>query len=207
MNFLSSLPLFHPSTVQRAPTPTSVPAPVIGNLGVVNIKELISPGSYALNPTPELEDENPVLRNLYGTTLMTYLFFSKKNIESIQNLIKMLVYRYMNYVVDDQSPTDLIIVMRSMFLQYCNNPLEILPDMSPEQKKKSLADHTAEVARLNQMVVSEVVPLVVSQLQAYLDYLRDANQPLQALPPPINDSIKGQRQYKSVTSVLAGGTF
>jgi hypothetical protein len=79
--------------------------------------------------------------------------------------------------------------------------------MSPEQKKKSLADHTAEVARLNQMVVSEVVPLVVSQLQAYLDYLRDANQPLQALPPPINDSIKGQRQYKSVTSVLAGGTF
>lgn len=55
--------------------------------------------------------------------------------------------------------------------------------------------------------MNETVPLIASQLQQYTDYLKDAStQPVQ-MNLPVNDSIKGQKNYRSTTDVLLGVGF
>ena len=73
--------------------------------------------------------------------------------------------------------------------------------------KLLLEKYTKEVDRLNQIIVQEIVPKIVSQIQQYLDYLRDASQQPYYMDKPKNESVKGQKQYRSITQVLAGGQF
>jgi len=62
-----------------------------------------------------------------------------------------------------------------------------------------------EVSRLNAIVINQVVPNIVSQLQQYIDYLKDASEQPYYMDKPKNVSIKGQKQYRSITQVLSGG--
>ena len=76
-----------------------------------------------------------------------------------------------------------------------------------ETKQKLYKMYSDEVRRLNDILISEIVPKVISQLQQYLDYLRDASQQPYEMETPKNVSIAGERQYRSVTQVLLGGNL
>jgi hypothetical protein len=56
-------------------------------------------------------------------TALTQLFFSRINMDRIQNQIRYKVYLVSNgeYTIDRQSDTELEIVMRSIYLQYSQN--------------------------------------------------------------------------------------
>jgi len=165
-------------------------------------------GKYNLNQNEDsLTDSNTrhLFKNLYGETPLTFLFFSDKNIENIQNLIRMVVYREMGKVIDKQSYTELMIVMRSIFLEYSAHPPLININTSESEKVILLDKYRMEVYRLNDIVVNAVVPRVISQLQQYLDYIRDSSQQPYQAESPKNDSVSGQRQYRSITQVLIGG--
>ncbi len=169
-----------------------------------------SPGSFSLTPDDKaLSSSNTshLFKNLFGETLLTRLFFSDKNVQSIQNLIKFLVHRETKYVVDTQSTKELLIVMRGIFLEHNSHPP--LPDkkMTDDQRTKLYIKYQNEVARLNELVVNYSVPKVVSQMQQYVLYLRDASQPLQIMDKPKFDSITGERQYRTPTQVFFGGNF
>jgi hypothetical protein len=129
-------------------------------------------------------------------TLLTTLFFSSYNIQNIQNLIKFLVHKETGYVLDSQSKSELIIVMRSVYLEYANE----LSETAPKDK------FTKEVARLNDIVINLIVPKIISQVQQYLDYLRDSNSTYQIDLPKFN-SISGEREYRSPTQIFFGGDF
>ena len=94
--------------------------------------------------------------------------------------------------------------MRSVFLEYSAHPPLIENDMTTQQKQQILPLYTKEVSRLNEIVLNDVVPRIESQMSQYINYLRDISE----LPKPIerstNSSIKGQKQYRSVTQVLTG---
>ena len=146
-----------------------------------------------------------MFKNLYGETLLTFLFFSSENIENIQKLIRMLVYKETKQVVDNQSNTELLVIMRSVFLAYSEHPKLIDETMSQEEKDHLITLYTDEVHRLNQLIIDTCVPIVVSQLQQYLVYLYDASTPLKIMEKPLSTSVSGTKNYRSQTQVLLGG--
>jgi hypothetical protein len=172
------------------------------------VEDLKSPGSFILTTGDnEVSGSNTrhLFKNLYGETPLTFLFFSKKNINNIQNIIKFAVNREIGYVVDDQSTNELLIIMRAIFLEYSLHPKLPEPEMSEKDRNELMKKYTIEVARLNTILVNHIVPKIVSQIQQYVDYLKDASEQPYQMDKPINHSIKGQRQYRSVTQVLIGG--
>ena len=172
--------------------------------------DLVSSGKYNLTVDDnKLSGSNTrhLFKNLYGETLLTFLFFSKDNINNIQDIIKMLVYKETKQLIDNQSIIELQIVMRSIFLSYNEHPKLLDPGMSTEEKTILIKQYKNEVDRLNQLVIDTVVPLIISQMQQYFDYIKDASQPRQFMPHPISDSISGTRQFRSVTSILTGSNL
>ena len=216
---MQQVPEFHPSQFQNDTknisqntndirTLLSVTQEREKRLNTSDLNKLMSPGTYKLNDNEqELSGSNTksMFKNLYGETLLTFLFFSDKNVENIQKIIRMNVYKYSKQVIDNQSNTELLIVMRSIFLAYSEHPQLIDETMSEEVKKKLLLDYTNEVDRLNQLVINICVPLIVSQLQQYIVYLEDASSPLKVMEKPQNTSVTGTRNYRSQTQVLLGG--
>lgn len=172
-----------------------------------DIKKLVSPGSFKLTVNDKKISQintKQLFKNTYSETLLTFLFFSDKNVKNIQKLIKHLIYKEMGYIVDDQSYNELLTVMRSVFLQYSTHPPLITENMSEQERSALYLKYTKEVSKLNEIVINLIVPTIASQLQQYLDYLRDASNPPYYMDKPSNESVKGQRQYRSVTQVLTG---
>lgn len=177
-------------------------------LAVDDLKKLQSPGKYNFTVDDKSlrgSNTNSMFKNLYGETLLTFLFFSDKNVDNIQKLIRMTVYRHTKQVIDNQSNTELLVVMRSVFLAYSQHPKLIDESMSEKERKVLLAQYTDEVDRLNQLVIDTCVPLIVSQLQQYMVYLHDASSPLRVMEKPLSTSVKGTKNYRSQTQVLVGG--
>lgn len=206
--------LFHPSIYEHN---TNIP---LDENTLASVKErrktklgsvdtFVSPGKYKFTVDDnKVSDSNTrhLFKNLYGETLLTELFFSKRNVQNIQNLVKYVVHREVGYIIDNQSVNELLIIMRSVFLEYSAHPPLINEDtMTKEEIVKLQKKYTNEVHRLNDLVVNAIVPKLVSQLQQYLDYLRDVSTQPYTMDRPKNDSISGERQYRSVTQVLTGG--
>ena len=172
--------------------------------------ELESPGTFSLTPKENGgQSKNPLKRG-FGENLLSKMFFSEKNITQLQNNIKYNVNKFTNQIIDNQSDKELIIIMRYIFLQFANHTVEYNLNFSPEQKRSYLRQNQNEVLKLNQKVLEEILPKIVSQLQQYTDYLRDISQPYggnNLENKPLATSIKGEKVYRSATSVLLGGTF
>jgi hypothetical protein len=176
-------------------------------LAVDDIKKLTSPGQYKLtidDKSLKGSNTNSLFKNLYGETLLTFLFFSKGNVDNIQKLIRMIVYKHTKESIDYQSNTELLVIMRSIFLEFSRHPKLIDESMSNIEKTHLLELYTNEVDRLNQLVIDTCVPLIVSQLQQYLIYLYDASSPLRVIDKPLSTSVKGTKTYRSQTQVLLG---
>lgn len=174
------------------------------------VDDLQSPGSFRLTTNKnDLSGSNTrhLFKNLYGETPLTFLFFSKQNIDNIQKIIKFIVHREIGYVIDDQSTNELLIIMRAIFLEYSLHPKLPDPKMSQDEQIELMAKYTKEVSRLNTILVNHIVPKIVSQVQQYVDYLKDASEQPYHMDKPQNDSVKGQRQYRSTTQVLLGGNL
>ncbi len=177
-------------------------------LAVTDLNALVSPGKYKFtedDTSLKGSNTNSMFKNLYGETPLTFLFFSKQNVNNIQKLIRMLVHKFTNKIIDNQSNTELLIVMRSIFLSYSKHPKLIDESMNAQEKQKLLQLYTKEVDRLNQLVLDACVPLIISQLQQYLNYLSDASTPLSIMDKPLSTSVKGTKTYRSQTQVLLGG--
>ena len=176
-------------------------------LAVDDLKKLTSPGKFNLtvnDKTLKGSNTNSVFKNLYGETLLTFLFFSQQNVDNIQKLIRMLVYKHTKEVIDDQSNTELLVVMRSIFLAYAKHPKLMDESMSETERKTLCVEYTNESDRLNQLVIDSTVPVIVSHLQQYLVYLHDASSPLRVMEKPLSTSVKGTKSYRSQTQVLLG---
>lgn len=173
-----------------------------------DLVSLVSPGNFKFTvDDKQLSGSNTrhLLKGIFDESLLTFLFFSDKNVKNIQAIIKKLVFKEMGYVIDDQDYNELLIIMRSIYLEYSSHPPIIDEDTPEDAKKKIMPMYTKEVQRLNEIVVNEVVPKIVSSLQQYLDYLRDSTQQPYQRNSPQNANSAGEKQYRSITQVLLGG--
>ena len=174
-----------------------------------DLTNLSSPGNFNFNFGNELTGSNTrhLFKGLYGETPLTFLFFSKDNINNIQNLIKYLIYKDFGEIIDTQDSTELMIIMRSIFLEYHRHPKLIDPSMKESTLKILFKQYTDEVSRLNDLVINETVPRIVSQLQQYIDYLRDTSAPRIPIEKPTSVTVTGTRSNRSITSILTGNNL
>jgi hypothetical protein len=119
------------------------------------------------------------------------LFFSSKNIENIQKIIRHRVYVDSKEVIGHQSITELKIVMKSNYLEHGRVPV-------------NLQDYPARIQELNERVAKSVVPGIVSGIRQYRGYLIDAAKAPDFLDRPVNDSNAGTKENRSTTNVLFG---
>lgn len=105
----------------------------------------------------------------YQGYLLTDLFFSDANIEIIQRQLVLGVYNYSKkkYIIPFQNNNSITTVMKYMF----NENAKHLP-----------YNITIQIKELNDMVVNELQPMIIKNIEIKKKFLEDINN-----PPPIND--------------------
>ena len=114
---------------------------------------------------------NP-LEGQWDDSNLSNAYFSKENIQIIQNGIRAGVYKQSNnqYVVGPQDCDSLKIVMRSIYLQYSAN----LP-----------GNVSGQIEALNQMVLNFCIQQVYSEAKGYMKYLSDASNMYVPIAHPV----------------------
>jgi len=109
-------------------------------------------------------------------TPMSIAFFSKENIQILQNGIRAGVYKLSKglYTIGNQSVDSLKIVMRSIYLQSATNQPTAI---------------TAQLQALNQLVLDYCVKRVYNESVAYINYLRDASTMYTPISHPIQADV------------------
>ena len=129
---------------------------------------------------------------LYGiqeTSLLNQLFFSKKNMDIIQDMVRFNVYEKSDkkYIIDRQSDIELEIIMRSIYLQHSPN----LPNKIKEQLRY-----------LNNLVSNWCVEKIIPEVQQYNGYIKEIEYMPLPIDLPLNLSSKGSRTLRSVTTTF-----
>jgi Family of unknown function (DUF5761) len=131
------------------------------------------------------------VRGVQQETILSKVFFHPKNVALIQKQIILTIYKrtYCTYWIEKQDEEDLQVVMRSMYIQHARH----VPDHIPEQ-----------IRELNNLVTDDVVPNILSEVNAYIGYLERTFAPRQILDRPECVSNSGQKTLPSVTRTWDG---
>lgn len=121
-----------------------------------------------------------MLNGKHADNVLADNYFSKANIQIVQNALRANVYKKTKQVIAEQDETQVLLVMRFMYFQYARH----LPYKIAEQIKD-----------LNERVVAYLEPLVVSELRQYNIYIQDAYTTLKPQEYPDQTTSYGQRQY------------
>jgi hypothetical protein len=115
-------------------------------------------------------------------------FFSDNNLEIINKQLILTIFKKSNnkYKISPQSPQDLIVVMRYVFLEHAKH----LP-----------YDITKQIAELNCRVVGEILPNIWTNVRQRIDYLKEINEPRQINTLPVNVN-SNNKNLKSISSIF-----
>jgi hypothetical protein len=127
---------------------------------------------YDKIPADQISTFRNATEGLWTDTPLSLAFFSKQNIQILQNGIRSGVYYRSNgqYVIGPQDYDALKIIMRSVYLQNSAN--------QPN-------NYTQQIEALNQMVLDYCIQQVFSEAQGYMKYLNDASTLVVPISPPI----------------------
>jgi len=118
--------------------------------------------------------------------LVKEAFFSRDNIEIVQNMIiKNVAKKSGKYIIARQKDVDVMILMNNVYHDYAQH----LPYNLKEQ-----------VQELDDRVVNFITPWLINEIEAYQNYLIDSNAPLR--PPELPINIVKQRK-ESLPSMFA----
>jgi len=120
---------------------------------------------------------------LWTETKLSKLFFSPQNVQIIQNGIRAGVHKMSNgkYIIGQQDPDSLTVIMRSVFLQSALN----LP-----------TNITGQIEDLNKTVLKYCIESVYGEAQGYMTYLSDVSSIAVPLEPPVMDNKEVKRTYR-----------
>ena len=118
----------------------------------------------------------------WDETSLSKAYFSKENIQIIQNGIRAGIYDKSNgqYIVAPQDCDALKIIMRSVFLQHAaNQPQNI----------------SGQIEQLNRIVLDYCIFHVYSEAQSYMKYLNDVTTLAVPLATPVVERQKDKNNY------------
>ena len=128
------------------------------------------------------------LKGIQQETILSKVFFHPKNVDLIQKQIIMETFKRTNgnYLIRKQNETDVQVVMRSIFLQHA---------------KHLQTNIKEQIAELNNLVVDDVVPGIISEIKAHNGYLKQILGPMELLDRPIATSSAGSKTLPSITNI------
>jgi len=154
--------------------------------GRVNIVEPESPDAVfkmqerlaVKNKATEYRD---ALSGVWEDNLLAQAFFSAENIQILQNGLRAGVYEMSEkkFVIAPQNIDTLKIVMRSIYLQYAEHRTDGI---------------TAQIERLNRLVLNYCIPTVYGEAVGYQKYRLDQS----TLVMPLSIPEHHDRQYKQL---------
>lgn len=112
----------------------------------------------------------------HGSTSLNETFFGQSNVDLLQQQIQTAVRGMVNANIDRQSDPDLMMVMRSYYLQYAEN------NGSP-----------GELEALNDRVVQFCANRIAVEIEAYRYYRKDILDFPEPISRPIDTHIFGTR--------------
>ena len=129
-------------------------------------------------------DMSSNLKNISNNPLKS-LFFCKDNIIIIQNAIRYKVWKQSNqqFMIGNQSLTELEIVMRSVYMQYSKNRNDNL---------------TEQIDNLNKIVVNDCIKVIISNIKQYVNYKKNIDKTPQLMEHPVNVSNAGSKTLKNI---------
>ena len=133
--------------------------------------------------------QKSLLKSVYTPTPLGEVFFSPDNIKRLQNKIKKNIFieskgKYKLQV--DQNESDLLIVMRAVYIQDSyNSPYRIVH----------------QVKELNEKVINRILPDMISNIKQNEEYLNIIDKPIDPIPLPVNVSRAGRLSLPSVTTI------
>jgi len=123
-----------------------------------------------ITKAPIITDDNNINSISYKltNTSLSVNFFSKENINKIQTLIKRGVFFKSNrtHMISNQNEQELVIIMRSIYLQYGKN----LPNNINDQ-----------INELNNMTAEWAIDNIISNIEQYISYKKTCS----TLPMPL----------------------
>lgn len=154
--------------------PTSIPPPSLDSVFALTERIPIREEtlSYRKNPATEFLDKSPLAKH----------FFSKPNVQLIQNGIRAGVYTKSNsqYVIGEQDTDILYTLMKSVFNQH----------------GRTLRHNVnQQLQELNNIVITHAVSIVYREAKTRMHYLRD----IQTLPMPMATPISASPSYEKRT--------
>jgi hypothetical protein len=183
---MTSLLQYAPPTLSDFYTRTAIPdAPKHTGLlplsdGEAKLKipqpSLYASGGEGAKPTRIAEQ----IQYRHTNTPLNTVFFSASNMDNLQGQIKAAVLSLSKgeYVIDNQNEDDLHLIMRSYYLQYApNNPANV----------------AAELAELNERVVSFASNRIMVEIVAYKRYRKDILDFPDPIERPIDVKVYGTR--------------
>ena len=141
----------------------------------------------------------PVTTHSYddkGVTLLFAAFFSEKNFQNLQKMIRYSVYTKGHYRIGDQNESELIRIMESIYSDNENSIAEnILPIKIVENMIKN------EVKRLNDIVVRRSVNNILEMIKSrdlFLEQWDKNNIGKNNVDRPISTNVTGLKFYRTL---------
>jgi subtilisin-like proprotein convertase family protein len=103
-------------------------------------------------------------------------YFSDANIQVIQKKLKNVVKKHTNLTIDNQSCEQLYQVMLYVYRMFGKNVTQNV---------------SIEVNYLNDIVINEISPSVISNVLQYINYIKDISKPPQIMPHGKATTVKG----------------
>ena len=129
------------------------------------------------------------------STPLSVAYFSKNNVDAIQQEIKLRVYQITKedndplytksnnnngIVISRQDDLQLQIIMRSMYLQYAKN---------------MNSDIAEQINELNELVIKECIPGIITNIKQHLLYVSDIQRYPMPMDHSVNSSSKGDKTF------------
>ena len=132
-----------------------------------NAKEIRNELIKNITKTSEFEMDNA------NMNLLKSVFFSSENVELINKQLILNVWKRTKglYKIGFQDTNKIIIVMQYIYIEYCKN----LP-----------FDIKGQIKKLNCMVVNDIIPDIITNLEQKIGYLQDIEQRKPLLDLPIS---------------------
>ena len=139
------------------------------------------------NTLPGGETGDKILGNLLSSNDITKIFFSKENIKRLQKKIKVTIFDQSKgkfKLEVDQDESDLMIVMRAIYLAHCKN----------------LPEHVIrQVKILNHKLIEHIIPDMMTNIKQYYGYINHISKPITTPLRPMATTSAGRRILPSYT--------
>jgi hypothetical protein len=129
------------------------------------------------------------IKGLHCKSKLSNIYFSDENIQRIQKKIKKKIFELSKgkFRLDvDQDEKSIYIVMRAIYI---------------ENARHLQGQEIRQCKRLNDLVVDQIAPSMITEIKQYYGYLREINKPLTMMPRAINVNNAGRKLLPSVTTV------